>query len=265
MSMTSPIQAHISSVFVHVTDLKRSTEWYSRLLGLPIKPERVNGGPIYWFDLDQQTGLILDDNRNNPKDETHPLFMLKTRNTLKAYEYVQQQGIRIVKEYYEDEAVSFFNFADFDGNVLMVCGPGRGQQEYENVQDSPTGAAGASSSPIKSKITNVFVNVTDLKRATEWYNHLLQLPIKPEEEQFIYEIIMAQGANLLLDVNRYVQKQDYKTLFMFETHDLAAAHDFLIENNISIFTPMERYETVSFLTFKDPDGNVLMVCQRTGA
>ena len=145
MSMTSPIQAHISSVFVHVTYLKRSTEWYSRLLGLPIKPERVNGGPITGLILTSKQVLyaLLDDNRNNPKDETHPLFMLKTRNTLKAYEYVQQQGIRIVKEYYEDEAVSFFNFADFDGNVLMVCGPGRGQQEYENVQDSPTGAAGA--------------------------------------------------------------------------------------------------------------------------
>ncbi len=59
-----PLANRVASVFVHVTDLRTSAEWYSRLLGLPLMEERLNGGPVYWFDF-QGTHLILDSNRVN--------------------------------------------------------------------------------------------------------------------------------------------------------------------------------------------------------
>ncbi|BFH62906.1 VOC family protein [Paenibacillus azoreducens] len=54
-----PLVNRVASVFVHMTDLRRSAEWYSRLLGLPVMEERMNGGPVYWFDF-AGTHLILD-------------------------------------------------------------------------------------------------------------------------------------------------------------------------------------------------------------
>jgi catechol 2,3-dioxygenase-like lactoylglutathione lyase family enzyme len=63
--MTTPIKNKIGSVFVHVSDLRHSAEWYSKLMGLPLLEERLNGGPVYWFELEGETGLILDNNQIN--------------------------------------------------------------------------------------------------------------------------------------------------------------------------------------------------------
>lgn len=262
--MKCPIEAHVSSVFVHVSDLKRSTEWYNRLLGIPIKPERVNGGPIYWYDLDQQTGLILDDNRHNQGEKRHPLFMFRSNDVQAAYEYIKHKGYRITKEIYQDPAISLFNFEDSEENVLMVCGPSSPQEASVPAKgaDKHKNNKGPSTSPIRSRISNVFVNVRDLKRATEWYNELLQLPIKPRmENDLIYEIPMKVGATVLLDSHRHVQNEDYQTLFMFETDEINQALSYVQELHIPIFTPLESFDSVSFFSIKDPDNHVLMICQ----
>ncbi|MBE9914188.1 hypothetical protein G8C92_09095 [Paenibacillus donghaensis] len=60
-----PLVNRVASVFVHVTDLRLSAEWYSRLLGLPVMEERMNGGPVYWFDF-EGTHLILDSKKPCP-------------------------------------------------------------------------------------------------------------------------------------------------------------------------------------------------------
>lgn len=113
-----PIANFISSVVVPVTDLKRATEWYSRLLGKPIIPERQDGGPIYWFEMPNGTGILLDDNRNNQDLAAFPTFMLKSEQIQQAFKYIQSRGINVVRDIQFDH---YFMIEDLEGNTMMVC------------------------------------------------------------------------------------------------------------------------------------------------
>jgi hypothetical protein len=46
------------------------------------------------------------------------------------------------------------------------------------------------------------------------------------------------------------------------TEDMAASYAFLNDKQIEIIGQVEAIGSVSFLTFKDPDNNLLMVCER---
>ncbi|MRG87837.1 VOC family protein [Salinibacillus xinjiangensis] len=113
-----PIKNHLNTIVIPVQDLKRATEWYSKLLGYPIKPERQDGGPIYWFEMDNGTGLLLDDNRNNDDLDTYPTFMLKASNIHEAFAYIQEKEIEVVREIQFDH---FFFIKDLEGNTVMIC------------------------------------------------------------------------------------------------------------------------------------------------
>ncbi|WP_214482978.1 VOC family protein [Bacillus sp. SM2101] len=109
----------LGSVFIHVKDLKKSTEWYSKILEQPA-PDEDPQGPCHWFDMGEGRGVLLDDNRNN-RDDVRPSFMLHTEDVHKAYKLVIDNGGEIIREIERDEMVAFFNFKDPDGNVVMVC------------------------------------------------------------------------------------------------------------------------------------------------
>ncbi len=51
-------------------------------------------------------------------------------------------------------------------------------------------------------------------------------------------------------------------LCFFWTADIHAARDFLVANDVELVGTIQDIGSVSFLTFKDPDNNLLMVCQR---
>ncbi|MGI8386361.1 VOC family protein [Robertmurraya sp. P23] len=58
--MDKPIENRIDTIFVHVTDLERSIQWYSNLLGLEIK-EGEHIGPVYTLDMGTgRPGITLD-------------------------------------------------------------------------------------------------------------------------------------------------------------------------------------------------------------
>lgn len=260
--MNVPINNRIRSAFVHVKDLKRSTEWYNMILGLPIKPERVNGGPIYWYDF----GLILDDNRNNQDQPSHPICMLDSDDIDAACEYLKEKGVNIIREVERHPGIAFFNYEDFEGNVFMVCGSDKPRNEEEKKKAKEKFSnkdVMKTESPIKCRMPGVFINVKDMKRAIDWHSDILGLPVKPENDSGgIYQLPMDNDMDILIDNNRYLQGDDYKTQFMFETDDIDEAYRFLKEKDVKIFTGIERYpDAVSFLTFMDPDGNILMACE----
>ncbi|GAA0315319.1 hypothetical protein GCM10008967_02310 [Bacillus carboniphilus] len=113
-SESHPIKNHINTLVIPVQNLKRATEFYSRLLEKPIKPDRQDGGPIYWFD----EGILLDDNRNNQDLESFPTYMLKASNIHEAYQYVKNEGIEVVRDIQFDH---YFMIKDKEGNTVMVC------------------------------------------------------------------------------------------------------------------------------------------------
>jgi predicted enzyme related to lactoylglutathione lyase len=118
MDPNHPINNHLEAIVIPVKNLNRATEWYSKLLGYPIKPDRQDGGPIYWFEMEKGTGILLDDNRNNQDLDSFPTFMLKATNIHEAYETVKKMGIEIVREIQFDH---YFLIKDLEGNTMMIC------------------------------------------------------------------------------------------------------------------------------------------------
>jgi hypothetical protein len=50
---------------------------------------------------------------------------------------------------------------------------------------------------------------------------------------------------------------------MFATQDIDAAHSWLLSQGIEIVTELYRDPNIAFFNFKDPDGNIHMICQST--
>ena len=123
-SIASPIAGKVNNVFIHVSDLEKSAEWYSTLLVLPFHKGSVES-PVYNIPVTSETGLTLDDHTFDPaftlNPSGHVLFNFFVQDIDEAYTFVKDQGITIVKEIERIGGFAYFNFQDLDGNVLMIC------------------------------------------------------------------------------------------------------------------------------------------------
>jgi catechol 2,3-dioxygenase-like lactoylglutathione lyase family enzyme len=143
---------------------------------------------------------------------------------------------------------------------VQACAPSRNTSvpAMANYQATP-GIA----SPIENRIGQVFIPVRDMPRAIAWYSKILGLPTgQASHGDTIYDL-QAQGeTRLALDAN----KPDFDTSgparFFFWTEDIRACLAFLQRHDVPIEGQIEDIGAVSFLQFRDPDGNPLMVCQR---
>ncbi|GAA3412091.1 VOC family protein [Paenibacillus hodogayensis] len=254
-SKTVPLQTGAASLFVHVSDLRRAAEWYSDLLGLPIMEERLNGGPVYWFDL-PGTGLLLDDNsgnRENPdwREEMKPLFMFACDNIDEAYDYVQSKA-EVLGEPERYTNVAHFCFRSPDGRVYMVCWSKDGGTQPE---------LPASLSPVRPRVGGVFINVRDMRASAAWLSDLLGVPLREKETSgSIYVISASRGADLLLDDNRAQNGDSFEIPFMLDTNDIGGALAYVLERGLTVFHGIERHRSLAFFALADPDGNLVMVC-----
>jgi predicted enzyme related to lactoylglutathione lyase len=251
----SPINNAVESAFIHVSDLRRSAEWYSMVMGLPLLEERLNGGNIYWMKLQGGTGIILDDNGSNTPDTPRVRFMYKTSDIEESYRFLDKQGVRPLYPIERPHpGLAYFMFTDPDSNSLMVA-----QSDYiSDVVDRSDNTK----SPILNRIGGIFLNVTDMNRAIRFHSEVLGLPyqeVGPGQENSIYGLQMKSGS-LLLDDNRFRQGDDYETLFMLVTPDVDSSKAYLESNGVQVFTDIERHGEMAFFTVKDPDDNVIMIC-----
>lgn len=120
----APIQSHINNVFVHVSDLKNSVEWYAKVLGITVEMDKVES-PVYNIPVTGQTGLSLDDHTFDPSFHrtpgSGPLFNLFAPDIDAAYADIKEKNIKIIREIEWHGEVGWFNVEDPDGNVVMVC------------------------------------------------------------------------------------------------------------------------------------------------
>jgi hypothetical protein len=118
---SSPIRGRIKGVFIPVADIHAARGWYARVFGFNVGP--VLHGHLCCIETEGPT-LILDAKPRTAQGEVPvfraPAVMLDTDDTQAAYDHLRQQGVRLVTEIQHGH---FFNLADPDGNVLMVCGP----------------------------------------------------------------------------------------------------------------------------------------------
>jgi predicted enzyme related to lactoylglutathione lyase len=119
--------------------------------------------------------------------------------------------------------------------------------------------------PIQNRIGMVFVPVSDVVAAGAWYGRILgQPPQETAHEGNIYAMPMAGEVGLILDSHRPVANSAQPLCF-FWTSDIGAADTFLRELGVEIVRPIEDIGGLFTLTFKDPDGNLLMFAQSKAA
>ncbi|GGA31290.1 VOC family protein [Psychrobacillus lasiicapitis] len=122
--IASPIACKVNNVFIHVSNLEKSVEWYSKLLGIPFQKDHVSS-PVYNIPVSGDTGLTLDDHTFDPgfklNPSNHVLFNFFVKDIDEAYKFIKNHGITVVREIERIGDFAYFNFQDLDGNVLMIC------------------------------------------------------------------------------------------------------------------------------------------------
>jgi len=114
---------------------------------------------------------------------------------------------------------------------------------------------------ILNKVGAIFIPVSDIKKAREWYCSLLDL-------EPTYEILLDHlccipmdnnGLNIVLDSKIYTKDSYARTpMFHFNTDDIHQAYQFMQEKGVEIVTNIEHGHSFNI---KDPDGNMLMICK----
>lgn len=120
--------------------------------------------------------------------------------------------------------------------------------------------------PIENRIGQVFVPVSNMERAVAWYCHLFGLDADAtSHEGTIYDVPMQGETRLTLDSNKQPVTNSSQPLCFFWTANIHGARDFLLAHDVELIGEIQDVGSVSFLAFKDPDQNLLMVCQRNSS
>ncbi|WP_307344954.1 VOC family protein [Metabacillus malikii] len=120
--------------------------------------------------------------------------------------------------------------------------------------------------PIKNRIGGVFIPVRNLKKSIEWYKKILGLDEGKEYFGHIFVAPMEGTAELVLDAMPKWRNEDgdistYNVpSIQFTTEDIQASYQFMKDNNVELVTEIQDN---FYFVFKDPDGNLLMICKET--
>ncbi|WP_347549912.1 VOC family protein [Pseudalkalibacillus hwajinpoensis] len=113
--------------------------------------------------------------------------------------------------------------------------------------------------PIKNEIGTVFIPVKDIKKSKAWYCDLLNLPETDNIVAGHLYVMPMKGTGVVLDSKIYSEESVYKwPAFHFDTNDIEAAYSYMKEKGVVLTTAIENGH---WFNFKDPDGNLLMICQ----
>jgi catechol 2,3-dioxygenase-like lactoylglutathione lyase family enzyme len=109
---------------------------------------------------------------------------------------------------------------------------------------------------IHNEIGAVFVPVSDIHAARDWYCRLLGLPAGEALFGHLYVVPMRDGSGLVLDSKDFAGPHRSRPVFHLNTDDVPAAHAQCAALGVAELGPVTDD---IFFTFADPDGNLLMV------
>ena len=112
--------------------------------------------------------------------------------------------------------------------------------------------------PILNQVGAIFIPVSNIENARDWYCDVLGLP---NDGEILFEhlyILPMEGTGIVLDSKIYSEQHTFKVpVFHFNTNDIYAAYEYIKSKNIELTTEIQH----NWFNFKDPDGNHLMICQ----
>jgi catechol 2,3-dioxygenase-like lactoylglutathione lyase family enzyme len=117
--------------------------------------------------------------------------------------------------------------------------------------------------PINNQVNTVFIPVKDIEKAKEWYGTVLG--IEGGEIKFGHLFVAdMDGTGLVFDEMPMWRGEngELPTLnvpaIQFSTNDVHASYQFMKAHDVELVSEVMHDH---FFVFKDPDGNMLMLCQ----
>ncbi|WP_081755961.1 VOC family protein [Paucisalibacillus sp. EB02] len=117
-------------------------------------------------------------------------------------------------------------------------------------------------SPLKNKINTVFIPVNNIEKAKHWYEKILG--VEGEIMHGHLCVLDMVGTGVILDEMPLWRNEEgnispYQVpSVQFGTNDIQKSYQFMKDNGVELVTGIEHGH---FFVIKDPDGNMLMVCQ----
>ncbi|UHA58698.1 VOC family protein [Metabacillus litoralis] len=110
-----------------------------------------------------------------------------------------------------------------------------------------------------NSIGGVFIPVSNIEAARDWYCDILDLPTDGEIFFGHIYVLPLNGPNIVLDSKIYAPENRYKVpAFQLQTDDINKSYEYLKEKNVQTTTEIENGH---WFNFKDLDGNIIMVCK----
>lgn len=119
-------------------------------------------------------------------------------------------------------------------------------------------------SPLSTRVGQVFIPVRDMPAAVGWYSRLFGLDVDTGHlghDDTIYDIPTDGPPYLCLDANQPDFVASGPARYFFLTDDLDATLTHLDAVEAQDVSPVEDIGSLRFVTFRDPDGNLLMAAQ----
>jgi catechol 2,3-dioxygenase-like lactoylglutathione lyase family enzyme len=118
---------------------------------------------------------------------------------------------------------------------------------------------------IQNKISSVFLHVRSVERSANWYHRLFGFPERKSTYDAIHTLRMSEDSpGLILDQLTSEFNRSERPLFMFHSNDVRADYRYVKSLGIEVVWNIEDHGNMAFFTFRDPDGNLLMVCGEPG-
>ncbi|MCP3740902.1 VOC family protein [Rossellomorea sp. BNER] len=120
--------------------------------------------------------------------------------------------------------------------------------------------------PISAQVNTVFIHVTDLKKAAQWYSDLFGLEINLEDVHSpVYNIPVKGDTGITLDDHAFdasFQHSPSKNpCFNFFTLNIEEAYTFVKNKGIKITREIEKVnDNTIWFNIEDIDGNQIMIC-----
>lgn len=113
--------------------------------------------------------------------------------------------------------------------------------------------------PILKQIGTVFIPVSNIEKARDWYCDILGLKADGEIQFGHLYVIPMEGTGIVLDSRIYSEERVFRTpAFHFNTENIDEAFRFMSNKGVNLITDIENNH---YFNFKDPDGNILMICR----
>lgn len=119
--------------------------------------------------------------------------------------------------------------------------------------------------PIKNQMNGVFIHVSNLKESVKWYSDLMGLEVELNQvESPVYNLPVIGSTSLTLDDHTFDPSFKHSTspspIFNLYAPDINEAYDYCKKKGLEIVRETEWVGTTAWFNIKDPDGNVVMIC-----